>query len=154
AAGRLPRGCAVRRRLPVGHQLAYDLRRIPWRGHTAIRSANVARSLARLNRSRHTKQAASMQPGRYSMKEFNRDTSLDIIPSQPRLVPAAASVPSAAPLGGMIGALVGMRIPEAEARQRESGYHKGSVLVTAKVYEGVIEAKGILQRHGGNLVEP
>jgi hypothetical protein len=55
--------------------------------------------------------------------------------------------------GGMIGALVGIQISEAEARQRESGYRLGSVLVTAQVFEDVAEAQGIMQRHGGGMVD-
>jgi hypothetical protein len=53
---------------------------------------------------------------------------------------------------GVIGAVVGMQISEAEARQRESGYRLGSVLISANVFEGVAQAQGILQRNGGGLI--
>jgi hypothetical protein len=53
---------------------------------------------------------------------------------------------------GVIGAVVGMQISEAEARQRESGYRLGGVLISANVFEGVAQAQGIMQRHGGGLI--
>lgn len=70
-----------------------------------------------------------------------------MLPGRPRLEPA--TVPD-----GIIGALVGMQIPEAAAREREAGYPKGSVLVTVRVYEGFGEARFLLEHQGGRLVEP
>lgn len=54
--------------------------------------------------------------------------------------------------GGMIGALMNMRMSEAGARRQESSYREGSVLITASVFEDVAEARLIMQRHGGGLV--
>ena len=77
-----------------------------------------------------------------------------VFPGKPTIVaaPALAQVPVAP--GGMTGALLSMQMPEAEARQRESDYHRGSVLVTAKVFEDVPEARRIMQGHGGGMVNP
>ncbi|MBI5879884.1 MAG: hypothetical protein HZB53_19735 [Chloroflexi bacterium] len=70
--------------------------------------------------------------------------------STPRAVP---SVPLVIPLpGGMIGALISLHVPEAAARLQEAGFRAGSVLITARVFEGVADAEGIMRRHGGDVV--
>ena len=76
----------------------------------------------------------------------------NIFPGNPSIATASDAAQGPEAPGGVIGALVDMQMPEAEARQRESGYRLGSVLVTAKVFEGVAEAQGIMQRHGGGMV--
>ncbi len=53
---------------------------------------------------------------------------------------------------GVLGALLGMQIPESAAVQQESEQRKGSVLVMAKVYENVAEAQRLIQQYGGRLV--
>lgn len=56
--------------------------------------------------------------------------------------------------GGMIGVMIGMNIPEAQARQQEATYRAGSVMVTARVYGGMADLHVIMERHGGILVPP
>lgn len=74
------------------------------------------------------------------------------VPRIPALASAATLTQVPAMPGGVIGALIGIQIPEAEARQREAGYRLGCVLVSANVFEGVAEAQGIMQRYGGGMV--
>jgi hypothetical protein len=76
----------------------------------------------------------------------------NIFPDKTHDTPATPSDGSNATTGGMLGVLLNMQIPEAEARQRESGYRNGSVLISIKVFEGVAEAQSIMQRHGGGWV--
>ena len=54
--------------------------------------------------------------------------------------------------GGLLRALLAMKIPEAEARRRESSFHRGSVLVAAKVFLGAAEAQSIMDRNGGGVL--
>ena len=75
----------------------------------------------------------------------------NIFPDKTHGTPTTPSDGSAA-TGGMLGVLLNMQIPEAEARQRESGFRNGSVLVSAQVFEGVAEAQSIMQHHGGGWV--
>jgi hypothetical protein len=53
--------------------------------------------------------------------------------------------------GGLAGALIGLGIPEEEARYFETGFHKGGVLVTVNTGSRVDEAVEVLQQHGGDL---
>lgn len=66
--------------------------------------------------------------------------------------PAAEAASGPTGPGGMIGVLMDMQIPEAEARKREAAYHLGSVLISANVFEEVAEAEGIMLRHRGGMV--
>jgi hypothetical protein len=75
-----------------------------------------------------------------------------VLPNNPSLGAAADSTRGAALPGGMIGALMNMRMSEAGARRQESSYRDGSVLITASVFEDVAEAQVIMQRHGGGMV--
>ena len=77
----------------------------------------------------------------------------NLLPGAPTvaLAPAVAQAP-AAPCG-LLGALMRMQIAEGEARQQESGYRRGSVLLTAKVFEDVGEAQDIMRRHGGGMLD-
>ena len=61
---------------------------------------------------------------------------------------AGAGIGAAA--GGLVGALSGMGIPEEEARQLETGFRAGGVLVTVNAGHRATEALGILQRNGGD----
>jgi hypothetical protein len=47
--------------------------------------------------------------------------------------------------GGLVGALVGMGIPESEARHFETGFRSGEVLVTVKAGDRIMEALAILE---------
>jgi hypothetical protein len=61
---------------------------------------------------------------------------------------AGAGIGAAA--GGLVGALSGMGIPENEARQLETGFRSGGVLVTVNAGHRATEALNILQRNGGD----
>jgi hypothetical protein len=52
--------------------------------------------------------------------------------------------------GGLLGALVGMGIPETEAHHFETGFRAGRVLVTVAAGARVLEALAILDRHGAD----
>jgi hypothetical protein len=49
---------------------------------------------------------------------------------------------------GLIGALVGLGIPEEEARYYESEFRSGRIIVTVKADERYDEAEALLRRHG------
>ena len=49
-----------------------------------------------------------------------------------------------------MGALVGMGIPEAEAKHFEAGFNAGGVLVTVNGGERAAEAQAVLRRHGAD----
>ena len=78
----------------------------------------------------------------------------NLLPGNPTIAAAPALAQEPVAPGGVTGALLRMHLPEGEARQRESDYHRGSVLVTAKVFEDVTEARRIMQGHGGGMVNP
>ncbi len=61
---------------------------------------------------------------------------------------AGAGIGAAA--GGLLGALVGMGIPEAEARHFEEGFRAGGVLVTVNAGPRAADAVAILERHGAD----
>jgi hypothetical protein len=61
---------------------------------------------------------------------------------------AGAGIGAAA--GGLVGALSGMGIPEEEARNLETGFRAGGVLVTVNAGHRATEALGILERSNGN----
>ena|SRR5438874_2336720 len=77
-----------------------------------------------------------------------------LFPGSPTITAAPALAQVAVAPGGVTGALLSMHMPEAEARQRESDYGRGSVLLTAKVFEDVPEARRIMQGRGGGMVNP
>jgi hypothetical protein len=52
--------------------------------------------------------------------------------------------------GGLVGGLIGLDIPESEARHFEAGIRSGRVLVLVHTRERVEEAQAILQRHHGD----
>jgi len=54
--------------------------------------------------------------------------------------------------GGLLRALLAMKIPESEALRRESSFHRGSVLVAAKLFLGAAEAQSIMDRNGGGVL--
>jgi hypothetical protein len=51
--------------------------------------------------------------------------------------------------GGLVGGLIGLDIPESEARHFEAGIRSGRVLVLVHTSERVEESLTILRRHGG-----
>ena len=61
---------------------------------------------------------------------------------------AGAGIGAAA--GGITGALVGMGIPDAEAKHFEAGFQAGGVLVTVNAGARAMEALAILERHGAD----
>ncbi len=75
-----------------------------------------------------------------------------VFPGNPSLATASQAAQGAVAPGGMIGAFISMRMSEVAARRQESGYRDGSVLLTAKVFEEIGEATGIMQHHGGAMV--
>ena len=75
-----------------------------------------------------------------------------LLPNKPSLDGAISSQVPALP-SGMLGALMSMRMSEAGARRQEASYRAGSVLLTVSLFENVAEARGIMQRHGGGIVE-
>lgn len=52
--------------------------------------------------------------------------------------------------GGLLGALIGLEIPEAEARYFEAGVRAGRVLVTVRAEDRAGDALRILQRYGAD----
>ena len=52
--------------------------------------------------------------------------------------------------GGLVGGLIGLDIPESEARHFEAGVRSGRVLVLVHTSERVEESIAIFQRHGGD----
>jgi hypothetical protein len=61
---------------------------------------------------------------------------------------AGAGIGAAA--GGILGALIGMGIPEHEARHFEEGVRSGGVLVTVTAPGRAADAVAVLERHGGD----
>ena len=61
---------------------------------------------------------------------------------------AGAGIGAAA--GGLVGALVGMGIPEAEAKHFEEGFQAGGVLVTVNGGDRAGDALTVLERHGAD----
>jgi hypothetical protein len=53
--------------------------------------------------------------------------------------------------GGFIGGLIGLDIPETEARHFDAGVRSGHVLVIVRAGSRAEEALGILERHGGSM---
>ena len=51
--------------------------------------------------------------------------------------------------GGLVGGLIGLDIPESDARHFEAGIRSGRVLVLVHARERIEEAQAILQRHHG-----
>ena len=65
---------------------------------------------------------------------------------------AAAGAGIGAVAGGLVGFLVGLGIPEEEARYFESGFRAGRTLVTVNAGAGrATEAVDILRAHGGDI---
>jgi hypothetical protein len=52
--------------------------------------------------------------------------------------------------GGLAGALIGMGIPEEEARHFDAGFRTGAVLITVRAGERAMEALAILERHSAD----
>jgi hypothetical protein len=52
--------------------------------------------------------------------------------------------------GGFIGGLIGLDIPEMEARHFDAGVRSGHILVIVRTGSRAGEALGILERHGGS----
>jgi hypothetical protein len=63
---------------------------------------------------------------------------------------AVAGVGLGVAAGGLLGALMGLGIPESEARHFETGFRAGAVLVTLDAGARVLEAMAILDRHGAD----
>jgi hypothetical protein len=61
---------------------------------------------------------------------------------------AGAGIGAAA--GGIAGALVGMGVPEEEARHFETGFRAGGALVTVKAGNRAMDALAILERNGAD----
>jgi hypothetical protein len=61
---------------------------------------------------------------------------------------AGAGIGAAA--GGVLGALVGLGIPEHEAKHFEAGFQAGGVLVTVNGGERALDALTILEHHGAD----
>jgi heat induced stress protein YflT len=61
---------------------------------------------------------------------------------------AGAGIGAAA--GGIAGALVGMGIPDAEAKHFETGFRAGGVLVTVRAQSRAMDALAILERNGAD----
>jgi hypothetical protein len=61
---------------------------------------------------------------------------------------AGAGIGAAA--GGIAGALVGMGIPDEEAKHFETGFRAGGVLVTVRAQEKAMDALAILERNGAD----
>jgi hypothetical protein len=59
-----------------------------------------------------------------------------------------ASAAGGAAVAGVLGALIGMEIPEDEARYYEAEIHSGRTLVTVRAEGRIDDAETILQRHG------
>lgn len=93
---------------------------------------------------------ADQPPG--GLRGFIDGIRSSVFPGNPSLATAPHVAQGTAVPGGMIGAFINMRMSEAVARRQESGYREGSVLLTAKVFEDVGEAQGIMQRHGGGMI--
>jgi hypothetical protein len=53
--------------------------------------------------------------------------------------------------GGLIGALVGMGVPEEDARYFDAGLRDGRTLLTVSGRERAPQAVAILERHGADL---
>src|SRR5262249_50250974 len=51
---------------------------------------------------------------------------------------------------GIVGALVGLGIPDEEAHYFERGFNEGGVIVTVKSETRLAEAASILERNGGD----
>lgn len=64
---------------------------------------------------------------------------------------ALAGAGIGAATGGIVGGLVGLGIPETEAAYFETGFKKGSVLVTVNAGNRISEAVDTLQQYGGDL---
>jgi hypothetical protein len=62
---------------------------------------------------------------------------------------AGAGIGAAA--GGFVGMLIGLGLPDTEARHFETGVRQGGVLVIVKPGERAAEALGILARNGADL---
>ena len=67
---------------------------------------------------------------------------------------ALGGAAAGAAVGGITGALVGMGIPEIEARQYEGKVRKGSILVSVHVDDAAerAQAEKVIQRHGATDV--
>lgn len=63
---------------------------------------------------------------------------------------AAAGAGIGATAGGILGTLVGMGIPDEEARHFESGFNAGGVLVTVNAGANAMNALAILERNGAD----
>ena len=61
---------------------------------------------------------------------------------------AGAGIGAAA--GGLLGALVGLGIPENEAKHFEAGFRAGGVLVTVNAGSRAADAVAIMERHGAD----
>jgi hypothetical protein len=64
------------------------------------------------------------------------------------LAAIAASAATGAAAAGLAGALIGLGIPEDEARAYESEFHAGRTIVTVNARDRFDEAVSVLQRHG------
>ena len=64
--------------------------------------------------------------------------------------PPSPGPASARAAGGIVGALVGMGIPEEEAKHFEAGFREGGVLVTVNAGERAMDALAILERNGAD----
>lgn len=67
------------------------------------------------------------------------------------LVALLASAGAGATAGTVIGGLIGLGIPEDEARTYEGEFQSGRVLVTVEAGLRSEEASDILRRHGGSV---
>jgi hypothetical protein len=63
---------------------------------------------------------------------------------------AVAGAGIGAATGGVAGALVGLGLPESEAKYFEQGLHAGGMLVTVNAGQRADDALAILQRHGAD----
>ena len=64
---------------------------------------------------------------------------------------AAAGVGIGAAAGGLLGALIGLEIPEVEARYFEAGVRAGQILVTVRTPGRFEAAVRILREHGADM---
>jgi hypothetical protein len=65
------------------------------------------------------------------------------------LIAILASAATGAAAAGIVGALIGMGIPEEEAHYYENEFHTGRTLVTVHAGNRYHEAMAVLQTHGG-----
>ena len=72
-----------------------------------------------------------------------------MLPHCPYLAALLASAATGAAAAGLVGALIGMGIPEEEAKYDEGEFQAGRTLVTDRAAGRYDEANAILNRHSG-----